>query len=281
MTDPGHHNSQISAADMAKACLRVLMTGAPNAKVAAARHAGALLSGQKLETTSNWPASLHTPERPARPAKPDMVPPGDVRRRKLGSVQGRASLLHAIAHIEFNAIDLAFDMALRFTPAISALGLDCAAFFEDWVRVGSEEADHFAMVAARLGELDCVYGDMPAHDGLWDAALGTADDVLARLAIAPMVLEARGLDVTPGMIEKLTAVGDHESAAILQTIYDDEIGHVSIGTHWFNAVCTVRQVSPLQTFRHLVATRFAGQLKEPFNVEGRSKAGLDLAFYKP
>lgn len=272
---------------VATACLKVLTAATPETKVMAARQAGQLLEmlrgcmASGGYTPLDWPVELVAPTRPARPQKPILVDPGDVPRRKLGSIKGRASLLHAIAHIEFNAIDLAFDMALRFSSAIHALGLDSIAFAHDWISVGSEEADHFSMISTRLAALDCAYGDMPAHDGLWDAAISAADDVMARLAIAPMVLEARGLDVTPGMIKKLNAVGDKVSATILQRIYNDEIGHVRIGTNWFNAVCTAKGVAPLSTFHHLVATRFAGQMKEPFNIDARAQAGLDLAFYKP
>ncbi len=221
------------------------------------------------------------PERPARPANPTLVPPGDVPRRKLGSPEGRAALLHAVAHIEFNAIDLAFDMAARFTPAIRAEGLDDARFAADWIRIGGEEARHFNMIEDRLRELDCTYGDLPAHDGLWEAALVTRHDVLARLAIAPLILEARGLDVTPDMMERLRSVGDADSAAVLAVIYDEEVGHVACGKHWFDAVCAARGLDPVAAFHELRENFFAGRLKPPFNYDARGRAGLPREFYEP
>ncbi len=152
---------------------------------------------------------------------------------RLGSVQGRAALLHAVAHIEFNAINLAFDMAVRFAREADQLSLELREFVGDWIRVGGDEARHFGLIAARLKELGFRYGDFPAHDGLWEAAENTADNFLARLAVAPLILEARGLDVTPGMIRRLEGAGDNSSASILKVIYTDEIGHVACGERWF------------------------------------------------
>lgn len=224
----------------------------------------------------DWPSA---PQRPARPQKPELVAPGKVERRRLGSEAGRAALLHALAHIEFNAIDLAFDMALRFAPAVSALGLDALAFVKDWASVGGDEARHFLMICERMSALGCRYGDLPAHDGLWKSADATADDALARLAVAPMALEARGLDVTPGLAEKLARAGDAEGAAILGTIYRDEIGHVSAGVFWFEAICERRNLQPGTTFRKLISERLAGGLRPPFNEGARAAAGLGKDFY--
>ena len=254
----------------------VLAAGDPARKTAAAQAADRLrIAGAPLGEA----AAL--PERPARPVRPLLVAPGGVPRRRLGSAEGRASLLHALAHIEFNAIDLAFDMAARFAGAIEAEGLDAAAFAADWIEVGGEEARHFGMVAARLQGLGCAYGDLPAHDGLWEAATETSGDVLARLAIAPLVLEARGLDVTPDMADRLRAAGDPESAAILDVIYRDEVGHVACGKRWFDAVCAARGLDPAGAFHALRKTYFAGRLKPPFNHEARSRAGLPRGFYEP
>lgn len=219
------------------------------------------------------------PDRPARPEKPALVAPGAVPRRRLGSLEGRIALLHAVAHIEFNAIDLAVDMALRFVPQIAREGLDWRAFAADWTAVGGEEAQHFRLVMSRLRGLGSYYGALPAHDGLWQSAAATADDVLARLAIAPLVLEARGLDVTPGMIEKLGRAGDAESTSVLSIIYREEIGHVAKGVRWFEAVCAGRGLEPASTFRTLVETRYAGVLKAPFNRSARACAGLKEAYY--
>lgn len=225
--------------------------------------------------------TIAPPDRPARPAKPDLVPPGQVPRRRLGSPEGRAALLHAIAHIEFNAIDLAFDMAARFTPAIEAAGLDGGAFAREWIRVGGEEARHFAMIEARLTEFTCRYGDYPAHDGLWEAAEETRHDVLARLAVAPLILEARGLDVTPDMIERFRGAGDNDSVCVLEIIYREEVGHVACGKRWFDALCAARSLEPEAAFHDLRQRHFKGQLKPPFNHKAREKAGLSQGFYEP
>ncbi|MEL6212865.1 MAG: ferritin-like domain-containing protein [Pseudomonadota bacterium] len=220
------------------------------------------------------------PAAPARPEAPALKRPGDMPRRRLSSRAGRVALLHAVAHIEFNAIDLAFDMAARFAPAISDAGLDAQRFIKDWFHVGADEARHFGMICTRLCDLGAVYGDLPAHNGLWEAARSTSGDALARLAIAPMVLEARGLDVTPGMIEKLKAAGDAQSASVLSVIYDEEIDHVATGARWFSALCAARGQAPQETFRNMVKTYFAGGLKPPFNDEARAQAGLNPAFYQ-
>ena len=261
-----------------EAACAVLKAGAPEDKTAAARRAAALLAGgADLGEASRFEA----PAAPARPEKPPLAPPGAVPRRRLGSEAGRVALIHAIAHIEFNAIDLAFDMAARFAGEIDRLGLDARAFAADWIGVGEDEARHFGMVADRLAALGTAYGDLPAHNGLWEAAEDTAGSLAARLAVAPLVLEARGLDVTPGMIERLRAAGDEESAAILTVIYEDEIGHVACGRRWFNRVCDAMGRPPAEEFKTLLATHFKGDLKPPFNHEARARAGLPRAYYDP
>ena len=222
---------------------------------------------------------LAPPPRPGRPAEPLLVLPRDAPKRGLGSVGGRIALLHALAHIELNAVDLAFDMALRFVGEAAAAGLDAAAFAADWIAIGREEAQHFLMLEERLRAFGSCYGALPAHDGLWEAAAATADSLLARLAIAPMVLEARGLDVTPGIAKRLEMAGDRESARVLETIYADEIGHVAKGVAWFEALCRARQAEPTETFASLVAAHFRGSLKPPFNDAGRVAAGLGPGYY--
>lgn len=216
------------------------------------------------------------PLRPARPPRPALRPPREMkRRRNFGTASGRVALLHALAHIELNAIDLAWDIVARFNDA----GLP-RAFFDDWQSVAAEEAAHFALLAARLGALGAAYGDLPAHDGLWEAAAATAHDPLARLAIVPLVLEARGLDVTPDMIDRLEHAGDAESAAILAGIYRDEIGHVAAGLRWFEFLCAARGLDPRHTFRELVRRHFAGALKPPFNRAAREAAGFAAEYYE-
>jgi uncharacterized ferritin-like protein (DUF455 family) len=217
------------------------------------------------------------PARPARPARPLLHPPRDMtRRRNLGGPAGRIALIHALAHIELNAIDLGWDIIARF----SAENLP-PQFFDDWVGVAAEEAEHFALLAARLAALGGEYGALPAHDGLWEAAAATAHDLLARLAVVPLVLEARGLDVTPAMIERLERAGDDGSAAILRRLYNDEIGHVAVGARWFDRLCIMRGLDPASTFQDRVRRHFSGSLKLPFNREARDAAGFPAAYYAP
>jgi uncharacterized ferritin-like protein (DUF455 family) len=198
------------------------------------------------------------------------------KRRAFGSQARRIALLHALAHIELNAIDLAWDIVARFS------GEDLPrAFFDDWVSVAAEEAAHFTLLKERLAELGVRYGDLPAHDGLWEAAAATADDLLARLAVVPLVLEARGLDVTPEMVARLERVGDMPSAEILRQIYRDEIGHVATGLRWFDRLCRARGLAPEEVFQDRVKRCFKGDLKPPFNHEARSAAGLPAHYYEP
>ena len=261
-------------ATLTGAAAAVLAAAEPGDKVAAAREA------LKLLNDDSPLGETLPPLRPARPSRPALTAPGSVPRRRLGSPEGRIALLHAVAHIEFNAIDLAFDMAARFHGAIAEARLDARAFIFDWIRIGEEEARHFSMVEARLSDYGAAYGDLPAHDGLWEAAGATAHDVAARLAIAPMILEARGLDVTPGMIDRLRAAGDEESCAVLEVIYRDEIGHVACGDRWFHAICKARGEDPIIAFRGLKDRFFSGGLKPPFNHAARDAAGLDRRFYE-
>jgi uncharacterized ferritin-like protein (DUF455 family) len=233
--------------------------------VAAAWRSGTLPVGERIQP----------PVRPARPARPQLLPPRDMpRRRKGGAEVSRVALLHAVAHIELNAIDLAWDLIARFdSPG--------AGFHDDWVRVADEEATHHGLLAARLAEYGAAYGDLPAHDGLWEAAEGTAHDLLARLAVVPMVLEARGLDVTLPMIDSLCRAGDHASADMLRVVYRDEIGHVEVGRRWFERVCHQRGRTPIAEWHDLVRSHYRALLKRPFNAAARTAAGFDAAFYEP
>jgi uncharacterized ferritin-like protein (DUF455 family) len=211
------------------------------------------------------------PDAPARPAKPALLAPREMPRRRAGKSQSeRIALYHAIAHIEFNAIDLAFDLIARFAdPALPQ------AFFADWAAVGAEEANHFQLLNRRLKALDATYGDLPAHGGLWEAAAATADDLLARLAVVPLVLEARGLDVTPGMIERLHSYGDAEGTDILNLILEQEIGDVATGQRWFAWLAARRGLDARTAWKDLVTERFKGTLKPPFNKAARRSAGFD------
>jgi len=267
-------NSRAGLPGLAEAAAGILATPDPWQKAAlSAQTAQAWASGQLHEKALSGPP----PGRPARPEAPPLRLPRDVPRRRIGpSARGRIALLHALAHIELNAIDLAWDILARF----SSIPLP-RAFRGDWVRVAAEEAQHFLMLSRRLTDLGAAYGDLPAHDGLWEAAEETSGDLLARLAVVPLVLEARGLDVTPGMIERLSAVGDTESADILRRIYGDEIGHVAVGKRWFDFVCAQRNLTPDETWRRLVATHFKGTVKPPFNEAARRQAGMAAEFYAP
>lgn len=216
------------------------------------------------------------PDRPARPPRPELRPPREMPKRRAGGLRGRIALLHAVAHIELNAIDLAWDLVGRFAV------LDWPpAFFDDWVRVADDEARHFLMLEQRLNALDAIYGDLPAHDGLWEAAFATRNDPLARLAVVPLVLEARGLDVTPGMIARLRRAGDQPSAALLEVIAREEESHVAAGWRWFAHLCSERALSPRETYRDLVARYYRGTLKPPFNDAARRRAGLEPTLYTP
>jgi uncharacterized ferritin-like protein (DUF455 family) len=188
--------------------------------------------------------------------------------RKLTSTEGQAALVHALTHIEFNAINLAWDAVYRFRDMPTA-------YYGDWIQVADEEAYHFTLLRRRLNELGHDYGDFPAHNGLWAAAQETAHDVLVRMALVPRVLEARGLDVAPDMVRRLRAAGDDETAALLHIILRDEVGHVAIGSRWFAWLCAARGLEPHQTYVDLLQQYMAGRIRGPFNTEARQRAGFD------
>ncbi|MFC4294464.1 ferritin-like domain-containing protein [Novosphingobium tardum] len=214
------------------------------------------------------------PGRPARPARPELLPPNRMPKRgRGGSERGRIALVHSLAHIECVAIDLALDMAGRFGREQDA------AFVADWLDVAADEAIHFALLARRLRTLGSEYGALPAHDGLWEAAQKTSGDLAARLAIVPMVLEARGLDITPATAERLRRMGDERTARILDRILADEIRHVRCGTTHFAQLCESRGCDPAALWKSLVEKHFNGALKPPFNDSAREAAGLPRVFY--
>ncbi len=252
----------------------ILTTTDPWEKASAARsvvakwHRGNL-AWERDETS--WPD-------PARRDRPPLAPPSAMAKRGLGSAAGRRALLHAVAHIELNAIDLAVDMLGRFMDEVDEDAR--SGFIADWLSVADDEARHFTLVADRLEEMGGTYGDLPAHDGLWMAASRTKDDFIGRLAIAPLVLEARGLDVTPPMIEGLTRAKDTQSAAVLQQIYDEEVGHVAIGARWFRFACGKARINPQTTFNERVERYFPGGLKRPFNTDARDRSGVPRDWYE-
>jgi uncharacterized ferritin-like protein (DUF455 family) len=206
-------------------------------------------------------------DQPGQPAQPKLIPPQHVPRRRADTLRGRAALVHALAHIEFNAINLALDAAYRFA------GMP-PAYYVDWLRVADEEALHFDLLSTHLATLGHAYGDFPAHNGLWDMALKTAHDPLVRMALVPRVLEARGLDATPLIVDKLKAAQDLRMVEILAVIERDEIGHVAIGSHWFGWLCAARGLDAEATFRQLLVDYDAPPLRPPFNFEARRKAGF-------
>ncbi|WP_246257126.1 ferritin-like domain-containing protein [Pararobbsia alpina] len=211
---------------------------------------------------------VEPPDLPGRPDAPVLVAPKHLVKRSVHTVIGRVVLLHALAHIEFNAINLALDAVWRFE------GMP-AAYYHEWLRVAAEEAYHYSLLTAHLATLGHRYGDFPAHDGLWEMVEKTRGDVLARMALVPRTLEARGLDAAPPMRARLAQAGDEAAAAILDIILRDEIGHVAVGNRWYRYLCAQRQLDPNAIYPSLVERYRAPKLKGPFNFEARRAAGFD------
>ena len=207
---------------------------------------------------------------PGRPERPELLPPAQMKNRAVGTLEGRAALIHALAHIESNAIDLALDVLWRFEGMPER-------FYRDWARVAREEALHFQLLNAHLTDMGFAYGDFPAHNGLWEMAEKTKGDLLARLALVPRTLEARGLDASPAIRNKLISVGDRRGGDILDIILRDEIGHVAIGNHWYRYLCEQRGLDVIDTYAALALTYQAPKLKGPFNLPARRAAGFDEA----
>jgi len=216
------------------------------------------------------------PARPSRPERPELLHPRDVPKRKPGTPDGRIALLHAVAHIELNAVDLHWDLIARFGHVSMPVG-----FYDDWVKAADEESKHFNLVCDCLEAQGSHYGALGAHAGMWRAAEDTSEDILGRLAVVPMVLEARGLDVTPGMIEIFKSARDDQTVSALETIYAEEVGHVAYGSKWFHFLCGRDNLDPKPVFHQLVRHYFHGALKPPFNEEKRAEAGLPPDFYWP
>lgn len=255
---------------IARAIRAALLTPEPRAKCFATR---ALVRAWRRGELA-WDFDVAMPDQPAWPAAPELLPPGQMpKRRKAGSERGRIALWHSLAHIEFVAIDLALDMAGRFGAQMGR------EFVDDFLAVAADEAMHFALLARKLESLGSFYGALPAHAGLWEAAFATRHDVAARLAVVPMVLEARGLDVTPATLERVAASGDAHGAKILTRILDDEIRHVGLGTKHFLHCAETTQKEPESYWQTLVKRHFRGIVKPPFNDSARLAAGLSREFY--
>lgn len=245
---------------------RCLRAASPDDKVALTFATAEAFARDELVRDDS--ASAPEPIRmPGRPERPKLVPSRELPKRGFGSNEGRAAFIHSIAHIEFNAIDLAWDAVYRFRDMPPE-------FYADWVSVANDEARHFAMLRKRLNEFDRDYGDFDAHNGLWEMAEKTAHSGLERMALVPRVLEARGLDVTPGMIVKLRQLGDGTTADILDIILREEVGHVAAGSRWYRWCCEREGVDPEPTFRRLLIEYGRGVLYGPFNLEARSAAGF-------
>lgn len=263
-------------ATLAERAVEVLTTADARAKCALSRrHAAAWFAARAAGRA--LPVGRATPpEAPARPDRPALVDPRDVPRRRPGTAAGRLALLHAIAHIELNAVDLHWDIVARFADVPMPPG-----FYDDWVKAADEEAKHFNLLADCLEAAGSHYGALVAHAGMWRAARDTAHDLMARLAVVPMVLEARGLDVTPGMIALFERAGEERAVAALRVIHDEEVGHVAYGAKWFNFLCGRHDLDPRDTFHALVRRHFHGTLRPPFDEERRAEAGLPPDFYWP
>jgi len=255
---------------LSAAIRQALLLTDPFAKVRATR---ALVRGWRRGDLA-FAFDAEMPDRPGRPDRPELLPPNRMPKRGRGqSERGRIALWHALAHIEFVAIDLALDMAGRFGAAMGR------EFVSDFLAVAADEAMHFVLIARHLRELGAAYGDLPAHDGLWESADATRHDVAARLAVVPMVLEARGLDVTPATIARLSAAGDVIGTRILQRILDDEIRHVRFGSKHFAACAEARGDSAEILWKSLISSHFRGLVKPPFNDSARAAAGLSRQMY--
>ncbi len=270
-------SAALTLADMAT---EVLCTTDAHEKTALSRRYAALwFASRKGEAPKIETGTANPPLQPGRPDKPELLNPRDVPRRRPGSPEGRKALLHAVGHIELNAVDLHWDIIARFGHVPFPIG-----FYDDWVKSADEESNHFQLIQGCLEEMGSFYGDLPAHAGMWRAAEDTADDIMGRLAVVPMVLEARGLDVTPGMIDVFKKAGDpaaKKAVAALEVIYAEEVHHVAYGSKWFHFLCGRENIDPKTAFHELVQRYFHGPLKPPFNEEKRAEAGLPPDFYWP
>ena len=266
----------VSDLSLTQMAVDVLTTADGRAKTALSRqHAAtwfaARAAGQVIPLGDAKP-----PLRPSRPEKPELLNPRDVPRRKPGSPQGRIALLHAVAHIELNAVDLHWDIIARFADVKMPDG-----YYDDWVKAADEESKHFNLICDCLEAMGSHYGALAAHAGMWRAAEDTVEDFMGRLAVVPMVLEARGLDVTPGMIDIFKRAGETKAVEAMEVIYSEEVAHVAYGSKWFHFLCGRHDLDPKQVFHDLVRTYFHGPLKPPFNEEKRAEAGLPPDFYWP
>lgn len=261
---------------LAEMAVDVLTTADGREKTALGRKHAATWFAARATDTPLPVGHAAPPHQPARPPLPVLLDPRDVPRRRPGTPTGRIALMHALAHIELNAVDLHWDIIARFSHVPMPLG-----YYDDWVKAADDEAKHFNLISDCLEAAGSSYGALPAHAGMWRAAEDTADDLLGRLAVVPMVLEARGLDVSPAMIELFRKAGDSGALAALEIIYAEEVAHVAYGSKWFNFLCGRHDQDPKDAFHALVRKYFHGSLKPPFNEEKRAEAGIPPDFYWP
>ena len=268
-----HHQSDCTRSsctlepmDLRAASLNWLTVRDPFRKAAGVKSLNKAWLAEQLTLDSkvvlNCPADI-----PGRPEKPELVSPLEVEKRSMRTPEGRAALIHALAHIEFNAINLALDAVWRFA------GMPMQ-YYADWLKVAAEEAYHFELLNGYLRNMGYQYGDFSAHNSLWEMAERTQHDVLARMALVPRTMEARGLDASPPLRNKFMQIGDTEAAGILDIILRDEIGHVAIGNHWFNWLCEQRQLEPIATYEALAKEYNAPAMRKPLNMEARRQAGF-------
>ena len=261
---------------LAEMAVAVLTTADGREKAALSRRLAAQWQAARASGAPIAIGSAAPPLHPARPEQPALLAPRDVPRRKSSTQAGRAALLHAVAHIELNAVNLHWDIIARFTATPMPMG-----FYDDWVKAADEESKHFNLMCDCLEAAGSHYGALPAHAGMWQAATDTATDLMGRLAVVPMVLEARGLDVTPGMIAIFEKAGEQQAVEALQIIYAEEVHHVAYGSKWFHFLCGRHDLDPVGVFHDLVQRYFHGALKPPFNEEKRAEAGIPPDFYWP
>ncbi len=249
----------------AEACL---LACDPDAKLKLTRETST--AWQEGQLTRGAGGRIDTFEHPGRPSRPELVAPRDLPSRSMATVEGHAAMIHSICHIEFNAINLAWDAVYRFREMPDN-------YYTDWIRVAREEAYHFSLLRDHLRHLGYDYGDFSAHNGLWEMCLETAHDVLIRMALVPRVLEARGLDVTPGIMRKLQQAGDDNAVDLLRIIQRDEVGHVAVGSRWFQHLCAQRDLEPEATFRELLEQYMKGRIRGPLDRASRLEAGFSEA----
>jgi uncharacterized ferritin-like protein (DUF455 family) len=261
---------------LAEMACDVLTTADGRAKTTISRKYAALWQEARAKGEIPEIGTASPPEKPARPEKPALLDPHQVPLRKPGTPEGRIAMMHAVAHIELNAVDLHWDVIARFSDIEMPIG-----YYDDWVKAADEESKHFNLMSDCLEAAGSYYGALPAHAGMWRAAEDTATDFKGRLAVVPMVLEARGLDVTPGMIKLFKQAKAHDAVEALEMIYAEEVHHVAYGSKWFHYLCGREGCDPTPTFHALVRQYFHGSLRPPFNEEKRAEAGIPPDFYWP